>query len=410
MLPVVDQLWRHFAYAEARTENADGLFAELVKTAPVVRFDRFWILSQYSHVTAIANNPGFVMPKPEFPTNVREENPGFVEFFGNSLSVRPQPEHRHLRSVLTREFTGRSLQRLRPRIEKIVDDLFTEPRERGELEFIREIAIPLPVMTTAALLGLPEADWPQISVWAKGMIATIGASFPGVSSDGATPITGAGFTALRSYVDDIVEQRAGGTGEDLVSRLNAARNAGKLSRTELVDMILLLFMTGVDTVTSALANTLFCLLSTPGAWTRLVSEPDLAGIAFAEAIRLLTPVTFGSRVATEDIDVAGLHFDAGDTLLLSYAAANLDPKQFDNPLEFRWDRPVSGNVAFGHGMYYCLGAALGTLEAEVVLRALTKYSPELTLATTTPRWRAELTFNSPAELPLLLDARCGALG
>jgi hypothetical protein len=395
------RVWRWFTLRENCAEDNTDLFARLATESPVVHMPGLWVVSRHDLVTKLSNHPAFTMVNPEFPAEVREANPDFTAFFARSMSVRAPEDHRRLRGVLAREFTGRAVERLRERITGIVDGLLAPLRDGAPFDFVTEIAVPLPSLVTAALLDLPEEDWPQIGVWARGLLAQLGKSFPG-SAQHAAPISVAGFRALRAYVAETVDARHG-DGKDVVSRLNQAADAGLMSRDEVIDMVLLLFMTGVDTVTSGLTNALTCLLTRPGDWRRVQEDPARwAGPAWDESIRLLTPVTFGARVAAQDAHWGPLRFAAGDVVLLSFAAANLDPRRFEDPLTFRWDRNHSASLSFGHGAYFCLGAGLGGLQAELTLRRLAETGVTLTVPPGDLSWRPELTFNSPAELPVRL--------
>src|SRR5262249_53468214 len=150
-----------------------------------------------------------------------------------------------------------------------------------------------------------------VGTWARGLLAQLGKSFPG-SVQSTDPISVADFRSLRAYVADVVDARHGG-GEDVVSRLNQAADAGQLSHDEVIDLVLLLFMTGVDTVTSGLTNALTCLLTRPDDWQRVVDDPvRWAAPAWNESIRLLAPVTFGARKAVEEARLGPLHFAQGD--------------------------------------------------------------------------------------------------
>ncbi|MEV7022443.1 cytochrome P450 [Kitasatospora sp. NPDC093558] len=395
------RVWRWFALRENCAEDNTDLFARLVTESPVVHMPGLWVVSRHDLVTKLSNHPAFTMVNPEFPAEIRADNPEFTEFFGRSMSVRAPEDHRRLRGVLAREFTGRAVERLRERVTGIVDGLLAPLRDGAPFDFVTEIAVPLPSLVTAALLDLPEEDWPQIGRWARGLLAQLGKSFPG-SAQTTAPISVDGFRALRAYVADVVDARHGG-GEDVVSRLNRAADAGQMSRDEVIDMVLLLFMTGVDTVTSGLTNALTCLLDRPADWQRVQDDPARwAGAAWAESIRLLTPVTFGARVAAEEAECGPLRFAAGDVVLLSFAAANLDPRRFEDPLAFRWDRNQSASLSFGHGAYFCLGAGLGGLQAELALSRIAEIGIAPAVPLDSLPWRSELTFNSPAELPVRL--------
>lgn len=407
---VARQVWRRFSGRESSAVDNSDMFAQLVAEAPVLKLAGMHLVSHYDLLTRISGHPAFGMAPAEFPEQVRDKNPGFVDFFANSLSVLPADDHRRLRSILTKEFSHRSVQRLRGRISDIVDDLLEKPLADGECEFVSQLAVPLPVLVTAAMLGFPEEEWPQVAEWGEGLIAQINQSFPTGGARNFDPISAPEFDRLRDYVQDTLRQRADGEGDDLITRLYRAVPAGRASLDEVVNLVLLLFMTGVDTVTGALSNAVLGMLRRPDAWRALVEDPTLAQTAFTEATRLTTPVSFGARIVLQDVELGGVSFTAGETVLLAFAGGNRDPRQFDEPNQFRWDRPPNSNVSFGHGAYYCIGAMLGTVESEIVLRALARHGAALAPGPDAVSWRGELAFNSPDRLDLLLAAEHAPAG
>ncbi|MFI5611272.1 cytochrome P450 [Amycolatopsis sp. NPDC051903] len=401
MAEIVQRLWRHFARQVPFGMQAPEFFAELAEQAPVVRFDGMWVISGYDLVTRLCTQPGFPMAAPVFPEAVHRDNPQFVRFFSSTMSVRAAEEHQRLRSVLTGAFSGRRLAALRDRIDDVVAELLAEPLRRGEAEFVGELATPLPARVTAVLLGVPPADREFVTERATGMMNQLAAGFLAETHpEAGPPITAAEFAELREYVTGLLEQRRAEPAEDLIGHLAGSYQAGKLSAGEAVDMVLLLFMTGLDTVTAALANTLVVLSERPEIAAALAADPACADRVFAEALRLRTPVAFGSRQVAHDLSVGKLHFKAGDTVILAFAAANLDPRKFEAPLEFRWDRPITGNVAFGHGSYYCLGSALAGMTALSLLQAVHDRLPTPSRPLAELPWRASLAFPTPRVLPV----------
>ncbi|NUR92229.1 MAG: cytochrome P450 [Nonomuraea sp.] len=404
MPEIAHEVLEYLCSTGARGERAHDLFSRLAVRAPVVRLRRAWIVSGHALVTALAGNPALVMPPPHFPEETRAASPSFVEFFCSSMSTRPAPDHRRLRGVLTKEFSGRAVERLRAPIQALADRLLDGLAAKGGGDFVSEVAVPLPVLVTCAMLDVPEEDRDQVLRWAKSLTAHIHSSFPGgAGPDDVQPMTETEFARMRGYVSDLVERRHGGP--DLISRLNAAKDAGTIGHDEVVNMIMLLFMTGFDTVTVGLTNTLLCLDRHPGVWQALRDDPGLAPAAFAEAVRLHTPVVMGARVATGDVELGELSIRRGDTVLLLYAAANLDPVRFPDPSAYRLDRERGTTMSFGHGTYFCIGAALAPLQAEAVLRRLARATPVLDTANL--RWREELAFNGPAALPLSIPVEVG---
>jgi cytochrome P450 len=221
------------------------------------------------------------------------------------------------------------------------------------------------------------------------------------------PATPSSLAAVVGYIEELVEERTRRPGDDIVSRLvrSAAPEDGKLSQQELIAMVVMLLMTGIDTVGGALANVVTALDRNRAAWRRVVADPSLAASAYAEGIRLLPPTPMATRIADADIELGNVTIPAGSTVILMYGAANLDPAVFTDPTVFDLDRNEANSLAFGHGAHYCLGASLAMLQGEIVLQTLARHCPDFTVVGGPARRRAELAFHSFAELDLRLSAK-----
>ncbi|MEU8550494.1 cytochrome P450 [Streptomyces roseoverticillatus] len=404
--------WTYLSNPTARAVDNSALFGELAADAPVLRFGPVWMISGYEEVTRLAGDArcAVALP-PSWDEQCARVNPAFGNVFKSFMTVQPTASHRRLRRLVARGFSARAIHALRPRIDAVVDKLFEDPIRRGGCEFVAEIGIPLPVMATAALLGLPEEDWHHVLRWARSLtndISAATAAYEAIGVSALTPSREEREQTLREamdYIEELVRQRCAEPGEDLVSHLaQQSGEDGQLSHDEIVSMVLLIFMTGLETMTGGLANTLLCLARNPDAWQRVVADPSLAGTAFAEGIRTITPVPMATRMAQAEIELGPHRIQPGDTLLLMYGAANQDPRHFNEPDRYDLDREGIGQLAFGHGPYFCLGAALSLLEGESVIRKLVTCSPQLGLADEDLKWREDIAFHSVVELPLHLDA------
>ncbi|MFJ1605717.1 cytochrome P450 [Streptomyces sp. NPDC088253] len=410
MTELADAAWKYLTDPHSRGAGNSELYRRLPVEAPVLRFGPVWIVSRFDLVTALASDPRCVIELPEQSEAMWAASPAFGEVFKRSMSVRPSADHRRLRRLVSAEFGARTVQQLRPRIDGIVDRLLAGPLERGVCEFVSEIGVPLPVMATAAMLDLPEQDWPRILDWAQMLTAQLAGATGGMEQSGPAPAAEEQLQEALRYVEDLVARRSADPGDDLISRLaRQSGDEGRLTHDELVSMVILLFMTGLETMTSGLVNAILCLLQDPESWQRVVEDPELAGTAFAEGIRVLSPVPLGSRLVEEDIQLGEHRIRAGHTVILMYGAANLDPAQFPDPERFDLERRSIGQLAFGHGPYFCLGAAVSLLEGESVLRKLAALAPGMSLAGDSLRWRADLAFNSLVELPVRLAGRADAV-
>jgi len=384
--------------------NDNRLFARLVAEKPALRIGPLWVFSGHESVTKLAGDARCVMRLPDEWNATRGIQPEVAALTERLLPVQPPTDHKRLRRLLTGEFSARAMVRLRERVAQIVAELFDAAVARGECDFIADICVPLPVFTTAAMLGIPERDRDYVLTWARRLNGSIinevtaltGASVPASSANGLVEIIG--------YIEELVRERRRNPGPDLVSRLSVRADSadGSLEHDELVALVAMLFMTGIDTVGSELANVVQSLHDHPEVWDRVVAEPALARNAFAEGTRLHPALPAASRITSADIPLGGTVIPTGATVLLMYGAANLDPTVFPDPLRFDLDRSQASSLGFGHGVHYCLGASLAMMQGELVLRALADRSPNFRIAGGQSRRRTELAFHGLAELRLVL--------
>jgi cytochrome P450 len=385
------------------------MFARLAVEKPVLKAGPVWIVSRHDLVCALARHPACVVRLPDRWRHAPPLNPSVSRLLEGLLPVLPTPDHRRLRRLLAGQFSARSVERLRGAVVRIVTELLAGPLRRGSCDFVKDVCLPLPVYTTAALLGLPDADRGQLLAWAQAVNGMVLAEVTGrVGGAGGGPRNPGvdRLGELVAYIEELVRRRTADPGDDLISRLAAetATEDGHLDHDELVSTVLLLLMTGIDTVGSGLANVVTVLGRNREAWALVVADPSRAGAAYQEALRLLPPLPVMSRITEADVEVAGLTIPAASTVLLVYGAANLDPRVFPEPCSFDLARLPTGQLAFGHGPHHCLGASLAVLQGEVVLAALARSAPWFHVGAGPRRRRDELAFHSPAELPLWLRA------
>ncbi|SEK89169.1 cytochrome P450 [Streptacidiphilus jiangxiensis] len=398
---------RFIADPKSQPIGDNEMFARLVVEKPLMRVGEVWVASRHDVVSALARHPNCVLRMPDGWSGSQHADDRIGELLEGLLPIQPTADHRRLRRLVSGGFSAKSISGLRPVVQSIVDELFAEPLERGECEFIGEVCGPLPVYTTVAMLGLPEADRPQVFEWARAVnalvLAEVTGRFGGWSGAAAPSEAGtAGLTEVVGYVEDLVRRRLADPGEDLISRLarESSGEDGKLSHAELVSMVLTLFMAGIDTVGSGLANVVTALDQNPEAWRRVVVDPSLARAAYVEGTRLLPALPMMGRIVDADVELHGIVIPAGSTVLLMYGAANLDPAAFTDPTRFDLDRTETNHLSFGHGPHYCLGAGLAMLQGEIVLETLARRAPGFRIVDGPAERRGELAFHSRASMRL----------
>lgn len=297
------------------------------------------------------------------------------------------PDHTRLRGFVSREFTPRRVEALRPAIESMVDDVLDRLADSGGGDVMDLVAFPLPVRVIGELLGVPEADRDQFRWLVRDAAAALE---PMVDRDTVRAAEAANRQMI-DYFRDLINRRRAEPTDDLIGALIHLRDDGdRLNQDELIATIVLLFAAGFETTTNLIGNGLISLLRNPDQMQMLRADPALGHGAVEEMLRYESSVQLDARTALEDADIAGHHIDAGQVVLTLLGAANRDPDRYQDPDRFDITRTGTQHLSFAAGIHYCLGAPLARLEGEVVFeRLLARFS---TIdADTTPVWRPSLT-------------------
>jgi cytochrome P450 len=336
------------------------------------------VAAGYDAVDGVLRDPGFYKR-----TSVGQWDHPVLKTFDTSMMFSNPPDHGRMRRVFQREFTQRRLAELEPIVERVVDSLLDRMAGRGaagaELDFVAEFAVPTPTLVMAAFLGIPEGDLD----WYRGQVRRIDAY---LDLDGKTPerlaAADEAATALRAFYADLFALRRRNPGDDLVSALVRAADAGEreVTEEELISNLVVLFNASFVTMIYLLGSAIPLLLGRPDVAAALPGDPDLTEACIREILRCESPVQFLTRTASEDTEVAGVPVPAHGTVLLLLGAANRDPGRFPEPDAFDPGRRDAVPLAFGAGPHFCLGAAVARLEGGIALRRLFARFPRLALA------------------------------
>jgi cytochrome P450 len=318
---------------------------------------------------------------------------------GRSMLVVDPPDHTRLRNLVSKAFTPRMVERLRPRIESIAADLVEGLAGGGpEADLIGQFAYPLPVIVIAEMLGVPARDRAQFQEWSA--VAVRGLD-PFLDSETQNAVFDA-RDALLSYLRGIIGERRAEPADDLITAMIAARETGDfLSEGELVAMCNLLLVAGHETTVNLIGGGTLALLRNPDQLERLRRDPALARPAVEELLRHAPPVQWTGRVATVELELGGRRIAPHQSVIGILAAANRDPEVFADPDRLDIGRDPNPHVSFGRGIHFCLGAPLAKLEAQVALPMLLDRFPDLRLAGE-PEPRPTWNLRGLARLPVAL--------
>jgi len=379
--------------AEAR-RNPFPIYDALRAQAPVLHdpTSDLWMLLDYESVHRALHEPDTFSSR----AAVRGGRPlDWLIFFD-------PPRHTKLRALVLRAFTPRVVAALEPRIRELARALLDAVIERGEMDVATDFSIPLPLMVIAEMIGIPTADRPQFRHWSD-VILDLAESVAG-SAD--APRAASAFAAateeMRAYLSALVAERRAVPRDDLLGRLVAAEVDGeRLADDDILGFFQLLLVAGSETTTNLIANMVVCLLDHPGERARLAATPGLLPSAIEEVLRYRTPVQAVFRQTTCDVVLHGLTIPAGKLVLAVVGAANRDPRHFAEPGRFDIGRDPNPHVAFGHGIHFCLGAALARLEARIALGEFFARLREFAPGADAP-WEPRKAFHvhGPARLPI----------
>jgi len=360
-----------------------------------------WVAASHAAVQTVLREPGWA--------NDHRKATGYAEYqadrgipeFANELLSKvlifmDPPDHTRLRSLISKAFTPRSVERLRPRIGELTGELLAPLRDAGRFDVINDFAFPLPVTVICELLGVPAEDRDLFRQQTRDLAVLLDWDVTPEQLGGAA---GAAMN-FAAYLIPLFEERRRAPKPDLISALVQAEEAGdRLGADELLTTVVLLLTAGHETTMNLIGNGLLALLRNPDQLAVLRGRPDLMPSAVEELLRYDSPVRLTVRTATADATLAGKTVRAGEQVMAMLDAANHDPAVFESPDALDVTRDARHHVAFGGGAHYCLGAALARAEAQVALAALIAL-PDLELAVDEPEWRPLTTFHALQSLPV----------
>jgi cytochrome P450 len=362
-----------------------------------------WVITRFDHCQAVLRHPrvGKDFASMQRRWGLDEGELAAQQVFSSerpTMLFSDPPDHTRLRGLVSKAFTPRTVEALRPHIVRLADEVF-DTTGTGEVDIMAALAFPLPVSVIGEMLGVPTADRPQFQRLVRASAAALE---PFVSTESLTSANQATLE-MEDYFRHLVAERREAPGDDLLSQLIAAEDGGdQLSTQELLSTAILLFAAGFETTTNLIGNGLLALLRHPDELDRLRHDPSLLPSAVDELLRYDSPVQVNGRIAGADIEIDGHAFPAGATLLVLQGAANRDPRRFPDPDRLDVGRADGASMSFGTGIHFCLGAALARVEGQVVFgRLLERYS-SIELLDDNPRYRDSITLRGLAELPVRL--------
>lgn len=359
-----------------------------------------WLVTRYADVRAVLRDPRVAKDSVRTAELFAAKRPPgqatgeFTSSLVKHMLNSDPPDHTRLRKLVMKAFTPKRVEALRPRVEEITAALLDEMAGQSEVDLIDAYAFPLPISVISELLGVDESRRDEFRAWSNALV--------GADRDAVSAAAG----EMTAYLKELIEAKRRAPADDMLSDLvHASEDLDRLSQAELLAMAFLLLVAGHETTVNLIGNCVLGLLCHPAQLAAVRADPGLVPNAVEEALRWEGPVNLATvRHTTEPVTVSDVEIPAGEIVFVALGSADRDERRFDEPDTFDITRDVSGHVAFGHGIHFCLGAPLARMEGRIAVRRLLERYDDLRLARPVEdlRWRFSTLVRGVEELPVSL--------
>jgi cytochrome P450 len=382
-------------------------FGHLRETDPVHWNPRaeMWIVTRYEDLVWLVRHHELFSSaviktdrRPPHPPIDTEDGPLFdrvKEFRSDQLVEHDRPGHLSMRSAVHEYFTPQAMEGWRPFVRAAVAELLDEVEPQGSMDVLEALAAPLPVRVITQMMGVPEEDREHLRHLADRLL------YINRGEPNRMKLLMEGIEGMIEYVSPKVDERAAAPSDDFISVLAAAEKEGVFTRHQVLVNTALLLFAGHETTMNLICNGTLALIRHPEQWERLRADPTgAARTATEECLRYDPPVKSTQRIAAQEVERHGKTIREGDRIRWIMAAANRDPRAFDDPDRFDIRRKPNPHVSFGAGIHYCLGASLARIEGQEVFRALAERFESLRLETDELDYAPSIQFRSLTALPV----------
>ena len=367
-----------------------------------------WVITRHDDLVWLArnheqfSNSVYVNdPRPAYPAILDSDKELYdfmKDYRGNQLIQFDRPEHLEMRKVVHSYFTPKSMEEWRPLVRSAIKELLDAAEETGDVDLMLDLAVPLPVLVIAEMMGVPESERPHIRMLAEKLLHA------GRGEPDRMRLVAEGMKGMLDYVDPMVDERIANPKDDFISVLASGEKSGVFTRQQVLVNTSLLLVAGHETTINLICNGAMALLNNRDQWDLL--KADTQGLMVRtteEALRYDPPVKSIQRIATEDVEIRGKTIKKDERLRWFVSSANRDPNKFADPDTMDITRWPNSHVAFGAGVHHCLGATIARVEGQEVFSALAERYPNLDLRNDRAEYQESLTFRSVKSLPVSLD-------
>ncbi len=351
-----------------------------------------WVVTRYDDVKAMVgsheafSSDTFFDGAPGIHNPDDPEQRRFISISSRQFIFQDPPTHTRIRSIFRHAFTKQAIKRWRATMEDVADEVLSRYRPGQELDIMPGLAADIPVAVIASMLGVPRERWGQLREWSESFGRTLD---PGVQGPLRDQSIGTSLEMM-DYLGDLLHQRRADPQDDLISLIatTAADDGERLTDEEAISQLTLLLAAGNDTTASLIGSAMTLLIDHPDVKQELKDDPSRIPVVIEEMLRFDPPFHLNFRKARRDAVFGGEQIKAGQMCFQVIAAANRDPRQFDDPNTFDITRDASKHLTFSHGIHFCVGAPLARMEGEVVLSKILERFPDFSAGSTPPVRRA----------------------
>ena len=386
-------------YGQIRDEDPVH-WNELYETWVITRQDDLvWLTRNHEQ---FSNSVLAKDPRPPYPA-INDSDAELYDFMKAANEQRfiqyDRPDHLEMRKVMHGYFTPKSMEEWRPLVKSAIAELLDAAEARGgDVDLMRDLAVPLPVLVIAEMMGVPESERSLIRTLSEKLL------FNGRSAPDRMRMVVEGIQGINEYVDPIVEDRMVNPKDDFITVLAEGEKSGVFTREQVLGNTALLLLAGHETTINLICNGTLAFMNHRDQWDLLKADPEgLIVRVTEEALRYDTPVKSIQRIATEDVEMRGRQIKKDDRIRWFMSSANRDPNKFENPDAMDISRWPNAHVAFGAGVHHCLGATIARVEGQEVFKALAERHPNLELKTHDMEYQESITFRSVKTMAVSLN-------
>ena len=345
----------------------------------------FWAVTKYDDVVTVSKDPK-TFSSEKRGVFVFDPLPEELERMQLMMLMQDPPRHTKLRSLVNKGFTPRMIGQLEGRVRQLTTDILDAVADKGECDFVADIAAELPLHVIADMMGVPASDRHMMFEWSNRLIGFDDPEYQASFDDGKVAAA-----EVYMYANQLALERRANPKDDLTSVLmNAEVDGQKLTELEFDLFFLLLMVAGNETTRNLISGGMRTLIEHPEQRARLVADPSLMPTAVDEMLRYVSAVMEFRRTATRAVELRGQRIREGEKIIIYYVSANRDEEVFPDPDKFDVGRTPNDHLAFGIGEHFCLGSNLARLEIRVIFEELMRRLPDMELAGPVERLRSSL--------------------